>query len=235
MSIFEQVLRVRETMHDACVRSGRADDAVRLVAVTKYVETARIAEAVAAGVTAIGENHAQEFTEKLNFYENNHLDKHFIGQLQTNKVKYICGIADLIQSVDRLSLLDAIASFAARHGNVQDVLIEVNIGDEPQKGGVDVKDVPLLIAHMAKLPQVRLRGLMCVPPVSDDETVRVHFRRMRRLFETIQQDNPTLPIDTLSMGMSHDYPVAIEEGATMVRVGSAIFGARNYLGGTHNG
>ena len=235
MTIRENLETVRENMALACERSGRRIDAVTLIAVTKYVETARIAEAVAAGVTEIGENRAQEFTEKLTFYKQNHLRAHFIGQLQTNKVKYICGKADMIQSVDREPLLDAIATFAQKHGVVQDLLIEVNIGREPQKGGVLPEDLERLIERIATQQSVRLRGLMCVPPATDPEAVRPYFREMRERFETLRAAYPSLPIDTLSMGMSHDYDVAIEEGATTVRVGTAIFGPRIITGGQQNG
>ena len=234
-TIRENIERVREQMRLACERSGRAPEDVKLIAVTKFVETARIAEAVAAGITEIGENRAQEFTEKLTFYEQNHLRAHFIGQLQTNKVKYICGKADLIQSVDREPLLDAIHTYAEKHDLVQDILIEVNIGREAQKGGVLPEDLEALIERIAAKPHVRLRGLMCVPPAVEREAVRPYFREMRARYERIANAYPDLPFDTLSMGMSHDYPVAIEEGATVVRVGTAIFGPRNYAGGQQNG
>ena len=235
MSIAENVKTVREEMRRACERSGRPVDAVTLIAVTKYVEPARIREAVDAGITEIGENRAQEFTEKLTFYKQNGLKAHFIGQLQTNKVKYVCGNADLIQSVDREPLLDAIHTYAARNGLVQDILIEVNIGREVQKGGVLPEDLPSLAARIAALSHVRLRGLMCVPPAVEREAARPYFREMRACFERLKAAYPALPIDTLSMGMSHDYPTAIEEGATVVRVGTAIFGPRNYAGGQQNG
>ncbi len=226
MTIRENLESVREQMALACQRSGRAESDVTLIAVTKFVGIARIAEAVDAGVTEIGENRAQEFTEKLNFYKQNHLRAHFIGQLQTNKVKYICGKADLIQSVDREPLLDAIHAYAAKNGIVQDILIEVNIGREPQKGGVTPEALPALIEKIAALDSVRLRGLMCVPPAIEKEAVRPYFKEMRTWFERLKSAYPDLPIDTLSMGMSHDFDTAIEEGATTVRVGTAIFGPR---------
>ena len=226
MTIRENLETVREAMARACQRCGRSIDGVTLIAVTKFVETARIAEAVAAGVTEIGENRAQEFNEKLTFYKQNHLRAHFIGQLQTNKVKYICGNADLIQSVDREPLLDAITAFAGKHGVLQDILIEVNIGREPQKGGVLPEDLDRLIERIAAQDGVRLRGLMCVPPATDQEAVRPYFRAMRARWEQLKAAYPALAIDTLSMGMSHDYDTAIEEGATTVRVGTAIFGPR---------
>ena len=235
MTIRDNLEQVRERMALACQRSGRAERDVTLIAVTKYVETARIAEAVAAGVTEIGENRAQEFSEKLNFYKQNHLRAHFIGQLQTNKVKYVCGKADLIQSVDREPLLDAISAYAAKHGVTQDILIEVNIGREEQKGGVLPEALEALTERIAALDCVRLRGLMCVPPAVDGEAVRQYFREMRDRFEHLRTAYPGLPIDTLSMGMSHDFDTAIEEGATTVRVGTAIFGPRIITGGKQNG
>ena len=235
MMIRENLESVRERMALACQRSGRKDSDVALIAVTKFVEIARIREAVDAGVTEIGENRAQEFTEKLNFYKQNQLRAHFIGQLQTNKVKYVCGKADLIQSVDREPLLDAIHAYAVRNGITQDILIEVNIGREAQKGGISPEALPMLLDRIAGLDHVRLHGLMCVPPAIEQEAVRPYFREMRTLFERLQRMHPEMPIDTLSMGMSHDFDTAIEEGATTVRVGTAIFGPRNYTGGKQNG
>ena len=235
MTIRENLEKVRETMALACQRSGRPESDVTLIAVTKFVDTARIYEAVQAGVTEIGENRAQEFTEKLTFYKQNQLRAHFIGQLQTNKVKYVCGKADMIQSVDREPLLDAIHAYAERNSLVQDILIEINIGREAQKGGVTPEALYPLLDRITGLRNVRLRGLMCVPPAVDKEAVRPYFQEMRTLFERIQGLYPTLPIDTLSMGMSHDFETAIEEGATTVRVGTAIFGPRTILGGKQNG
>ena len=235
MMIRENLESVRERMALACQRSGRRNSDVALIAVTKFVEIARIQEAIDAGVTEIGENRAQEFTEKLNFYKQNQLRAHFIGQLQTNKVKYVCGKADLIQSVDREPLLDAIHAYAERNGVTQDILIEVNIGREAQKGGVMPEALPALLDRIAGLDHVRLHGLMCVPPAIEREAVRPYFREMRTLFERLQRMHPEMPIDTLSMGMSHDFDTAIEEGATTVRVGTAIFGPRNYTGGKQNG
>ena len=226
MTIRENLETVRETMTRACLRAGRAASDVTLIAVTKYVDVGRIGEAVEAGVTEIGENRAQEFTEKLNFYKQHQLRAHFIGQLQTNKVKYICGKADLIQSVDREPLLDAISAYAERNGIVQDILIEVNIGREAQKGGIAPEALQSLAERIAVQKSVRLRGLMCVPPAIEKEAVRPYFREMRTWFERLKAVYPTLPLDTLSMGMSHDYDIAIEEGATTVRVGTAIFGPR---------
>lgn len=233
MSIAERVETVREEMERACRRVGRDPQEVTLIGVTKFVPVLRISEAVEAGLRHVGENRAQEFTEKLIFYKQHDLHRHFIGQLQTNKVKYICGNAELIHSVDRGSLLDAIAAQATKNGLVQDILLEVNIGNEPQKGGIAPDRIMEWMDRAAELPSVRVRGLMCVPPIGGSDEVRVHFERMHALFLQIGERNPQLRTwDVLSMGMSHDYPIAIEEGATHVRVGTAIFGARNLTEGT---
>ena len=179
------------------------------------------------GQKAFGENHAQEIREKLTFFKQNFCQVHFIGQLQSNKIKYVCGETDLIHSVDRLSLSEQISRRAASRGCVQDILIQVNIGDEPQKGGVDVDGLLQLVEQSASLEALRIRGLMCVPPDCGHDEVRPYFRKMRSLFEKTAAAFPELPFDTLSMGMSHDYDVAAEEGATIVRVGTAIFGPRD--------
>ena len=233
MTIAENVEAVRSSIADAALRAGRSVGEIRLMAVTKYVPIDRIALAADAGITLIGENRAQEFTEKLTFYKQRNLEAHFIGQLQTNKVKYICGSADMIQSVDRPALLEAVARRAAARGVVQPILFEVNIGNEPQKGGFDPNDLDAYVEAAQGLAGVRLCGLMCVPPAGEPESARPYFRQMRMLFEQLRRSVPS--VDTLSMGMSHDYPIAIEEGATIVRVGTAIFGARTIQGGTHNG
>ncbi len=233
MTIAENVETVRSSIADAALRAGRSVGEIRLMAVTKYVPIDRIALAADAGITLIGENRAQEFTEKLTFYKQRNLEAHFIGQLQTNKVKYICGSADMIQSVDRPALLEAVARRAAARGVVQPILFEVNIGNEPQKGGFDPNDLDAYVEAAQGLTGVRLCGLMCVPPAGTPEEARPYFRRMRALFERLRLSVPTA--DTLSMGMSRDYPIAIEEGSTLVRVGTAIFGARTIQGGTVNG
>ena len=227
MSIAENIAEVRESIENSCLRAGRDPHEVLLLAVSKYVDTERIGEAVAAGQKAFGENHAQEIREKLTFFKQHFCQVHFIGQLQTNKIKYVCGETDLIHSVDRLPLAEQISRRAVAKGCVQDILIQVNIGDEPQKGGVDADDLLQLVEQSASLEALRIRGLMCVPPDCGHDEVRAYFRKMRSLFERTAAAFPELPIDTLSMGMSHDYDVAVEEGATIVRVGTAIFGARD--------
>ncbi len=229
MSIRENIALVRETIAESCARAGRSVSDVLLLGVTKYVDEARIAEALEAGITAVGENHAQELREKLTFFEQHKCDVHFIGQLQSNKIKYVCGNVSLIHSVDRLPLALQISQRAQRMGTVQDILVQVNIGGEEQKGGICAPAALSLIGDIAALPALRVCGLMCVPPALEQERVRPYFAQMRQLFFSAKSAFPNLPLCHLSMGMSHDYGVAIEEGATIVRVGSAIFGARGRL------
>lgn len=229
--IIENVLEIRDRMARACAAAGRDEHSARLIAVTKFVGTARIAEALGTGLRDVGENRAQELTEKLTFFEQHGCDVHFIGQLQTNKIKYVCGIACLIHSVDRLSLAEQIQHRAAALGIVQDVLMQVNVGAEVQKGGIATDAALSLLERMAQMPNLRVRGLMCVPPALPEEQARPYFSSLRELLVRAQAMYPTLPLTELSMGMTHDFEAAIREGATMVRIGTGIFGAR----GANNG
>ena len=229
MSIAENIAEVRERMAAACQKAGREEKDVKLIAVTKYVETDRIAEAFACGITAVGENHAQEVRDKLTFYKQQAAELHFIGQLQSNKVKYIIGNVRLIQSADREKLLLDIDAHARKLDIVQGILLQVNIGDEEQKGGAAIQDVPYLMELACGLKHIRVEGLMCVPPDVDAQAARPYFARLYELREKLRPLFPEQPLKELSMGMSHDYPQAILEGATMVRVGTAIFGKRNKL------
>ena len=232
-NISENVDRVRENILLAKQRAGRISEDICLCAVTKYVSADRITEAVACGIDTVGENHAQELIQKLTFYKQNALHAHFIGQLQTNKVKYVCGNAEMIQSCDRMPLLETIDSFCAKAGTVQAVLIQINIGHEPQKGGVIPEHFDQILEAACKYPHILVRGIMCVPPALDKESVRPFFRQMRKLYDKKISDGYSF--DTLSMGMSQDYMTAIEEGSTMIRVGSAIFGPRQIPGGIIHG
>ena len=225
-SIAENVYRVRERIANACARAGRDTESVRLIAVTKFVDTARIADAVEAGITETGENRAQDFSQKLTFFKQNGCTPHFIGQLQTNKIKYVCGEAALIHSVDRLPLAESLSDRAQKLGITQDILIQVNIGAESQKGGVDVSAALELLGRVEELPGLKCRGLMCVPPVSEGDAVRPYFAAMRELLGRARTAYPSMELTELSMGMTHDYEQAILEGATMVRVGTGIFGPR---------
>ena len=225
--IAQNITDVRGEIANACARAGRAPESVRLVAVSKYQTTEQMAEAVAGGILTFGENHAQELNEKKTFFEQHGCEVHFIGQLQTNKIKYVCGFADLVESVDRQNLAQQLQQKAEARGIVQDILIQVNIGAEDQKGGVPDEDLDSFAESLAQYSHLRLRGLMCVPPAVEPEEARAYFRKMRLHFEQLQARMDCAVFDTLSMGMSHDFTVAIEEGATQVRVGSRIFGARD--------
>ncbi len=227
MSVSHSYAAVRERVERACDRAGRSPLQVRLVAVSKYVPVARMQEAYELGIRFFGENHAQELHEKKTFFEQGGCNVHFIGHLQTNKLKYVCGDVALIESVDRPGLVAALQKRSASMGIVSDVLIQINVGDEPQKGGVAVKELDAFVQTVASCVNLRLRGAMCVPPALPPEQTRPYFAHMRELFDRIRAACPELPVDTLSMGMSHDFDVAIQEGATEVRVGSALFGARN--------
>ncbi|MDD3920756.1 MAG: YggS family pyridoxal phosphate-dependent enzyme [Eubacteriales bacterium] len=227
MSIKNNVLRVQEEIAAHANKAGRDPADIMLLAVTKFVDTARIAEALDSGITHVGENRAQECRDKIAFFRDHGCDVHFIGQFQSNKIKYIVGKVDLIQSVDRLELMQEIQQYAAARNILQNVLIQVNIGQEPQKGGVAPESLRECLIRAADMPNIHINGLMCIPPALPPEEVRPYFIKMRGLFEEAQ--NMALPhvsMRHLSMGMSGDYTVAVEEGATIVRVGTALFGAR---------
>ena len=230
MSIAENVAKIREEMKKAALTAGRDPKDILLCAATKMNDAQAVREAIAAGVDCCGENRVQEIQDKRpqGAYEGRPL--HFIGHLQTNKVKYLVGVVDLIESVDRLELLECIEKQAAKRGVTQDILFEVNIGAEESKSGFTPIDASQMAAKMDAFPHVHLRGLMAIPPVSEKPgDNRRYFAEMRNLFVDIsakKYDNVSM--DCLSMGMSDDYPDAIAEGATLVRVGTAIFGARHY-------
>jgi PLP dependent protein len=218
--IRENLARVRERIAAACRRAARAPDDVLLIAVSKTVDVERIRQAVEAGVSALGENRVQEARDKVEAL-GRPVPWHLIGSLQANKARDAARLFDWIHSVDRLELARELDRRALAAGRTLDVLIEVNLGQEAQKGGVPVGELKHLVDAIGPLPHLRLGGLMAIPPVADDaEGTRPHFRRLRELRDE-------LGLRHLSMGMSADYEVAIEEGATMVRVGTAIFGARS--------
>ncbi len=195
--IARNIAEVREEIANACARAGRKTEDVQLIAVSKYQSTERMADAVAAGIRTFGENHAQELNEKKTFFEQHGCRAHFIGQLQTNKIKYVCGFADLIESVDRQNLAQQLQQKAEARDIMQDILIQVNIGAEDQKGGVPDEDLDSFAESLTQFSHLRLRGLMCVPPAVEAEQARVYFRKMRLHFEKLQaRMNPTI-FDTL--------------------------------------
>ena len=230
MSIAENVAALRARMAEAARAAGRDPAEILLCAATKMNDAERVREAVAAGVDCCGENRVQELTEKqpLGAYEG--CPVHFIGHLQTNKVNKVVGKVDLLQSVDRMELLEAVNRAALRLGVRQEILLEVNIGAEPQKGGFSPEETEALAARMGEFSGVFLRGLMAIPPISEKKGDNCkYFAKMRNLFIDIagkKYDNVSMVC--LSMGMSDDFEDAIAEGSTMIRVGTAIFGPRHY-------
>lgn len=228
-SIADSLERIRGELRAACRRAGRAEDAARLVAVSKRKPPQDIRAALAAGQRDFGENYAQELRDKAReLVDADAIRWHYIGPLQRNKVKYVVGTATLLHAVDDARLLDALDRRAARADIVQNVLLQVNLAVEPQKAGVSGTDLPELVEHFAQTPHLRLRGLMLMPPWDPDpEAARPLFRRLAALREDLSTSGPdnVAPAE-LSMGMSHDFAVAVEEGATLVRVGTAIFGER---------
>ena len=230
MSISENVARILADIEKAAIAAGRDPKEVTLCAATKMNDADRVRQAIAAGVRCCGENRVQELTAKLadNAYEG--ADIHFIGHLQTNKVKAVVGKVSLIQSVDSLRLLEAIEKEAAKQGIVQDILLEINIGQEESKSGLAVDEVYQMLEKVAISSSLRVRGLMAIPPICQNSGDNdKFFAEMCNLSVDItakKYDNVCMEI--LSMGMSDDYVDAIAHGSTMIRVGTAIFGARNY-------
>ena len=228
MTIAENIAKIRENMAAAAREAGRDPKEILLVGASKMNDAAACREAVAAGIDALGENRVQEMTAHLadNAYDGAAL--HFIGHLQTNKVRQVVGRVELIESVGSAHLLDAIEAQAAKLDLVQDILLEVNIGGEESKSGIAPEELPALVKQAAACPHVRLRGLMAIPPVAGPDGNRPFFAKMRQLFVDIrsQMDDNKTSFTCLSMGMSGDYENAVREGATLVRVGTALFGPR---------
>lgn len=231
MGVRENYLEVLNKKNQAALRAGRNPEDITLMAVTKLHTVDEINEAIDAGTTDIGENKVQELLSK---YEDvKPVRWHLIGHLQTNKVKQIIDKVVMIHSVDSLHLAEEINKRAGNAGLVMDILIEINVGEEETKTGIQAEELMDLAKKITDTCEnVRLRGVMCIPPYGEDpEVSRKYFRETRELFEKLQQlglPEDRALIDTLSMGMSGDYETAVEEGSTIVRVGSAIFGKRNY-------
>ncbi|WP_029321848.1 YggS family pyridoxal phosphate-dependent enzyme [Butyrivibrio sp. AE3004] len=229
MSIRENLQLVEENIQAACERSGRDRNSVTLIAVSKTKPVSDIRKAMECGITVYGENKVQEIRDKTEEIKEP-LHWHMIGHLQTNKVKYLPGKVDMIHSVDKLSLAEEIEKQAAKNNLVMDVLCEVNMAGEDTKFGLTPEETPDFVRTIASFPHVRVRGLMTIAPYTDNpESNRVYFKGLRELLENLKNENiPGTQLDTLSMGMTGDYEVAIEEGATFVRVGTGIFGERDY-------
>ena len=206
---------------------------VRLVAATKTVCPEIINEAVSYGIKTIGENRVQELLEKYDKIDKRNIEIHFIGKLQTNKVKYIIDKVDLIHSVDSLKLGQVINKYAAEYGKIQEILIEVNVSGEETKGGIAPDELEQLLVSLSKLDNIKVRGLMCIPSVEKipGENKRFFDLLYKLLVDNNNKNIDNIYMDILSMGMSGDYLTAISSGATMVRVGTKIFGQRNYTEG----
>ena len=230
MSIAENVAKIRREMEAAAIAAGRDPKEIQLCAATKMNDAEAVREAIRAGVDCCGENKVQELVQKLaeNAYEG--VPVHFIGHLQTNKVKQVVGKVDLIQSVDSERLIRAIHKEAAKQGIIQNILLEVNIGGEESKSGLAPEEVLPLLDKIGEFPNIRVKGLMTIPPISEKNgNNRKFFQKMCNIsVDIIAKKYDNVMVDCMSMGMSDDYVDAIHCGSTMIRVGTAIFGARDY-------
>lgn len=230
MSIAENVARVRAQMAEAARRCGRNPEEIKLCAATKMNDADGVRQAIAAGVDCCGENRVQELTAKLSENAYAGAPVHFIGHLQTNKVRQVVGKVDLIQSVDSAHLLRAVDREAGRQGIRQDILLEINIGNEASKGGFSPEEILPLLENFGEFSNVCVKGLMAIPPISRFPGENLEFfQKMRQISVDIRDIiNDNVKVDCLSMGMSGDFEDAIAAGSTMIRVGTAIFGARDY-------
>lgn len=230
MSIAENVARIRAEIDRAAVAVGRDPGEIQLCAATKMNDADAVRQAIAAGVDCCGENRVQELTAKLREDAYRGVPVHFIGHLQTNKVRQVVGKVDLIQSVDSECLLREIDREAARQGLVQQVLLEVNIGNEASKSGFQVEEILPFLEKCGEYSNICIKGLMAIPPISHNMGDNVKFfQKMSQLYVDIRRKKyDNVMVDCLSMGMSDDFTDAVKWGSTMVRVGTAIFGARNY-------
>lgn len=227
--IKENIEFINKKIGEAAVKSGRKREDITFVVVSKTIDVPRIKEAVETGENNLGENKVQEIMDK---YEpmGEGIKWHLIGHLQTNKVKYIIDKVELIHSVDSLKLAEEISKRAAQHDLIAEILLEINIANEESKFGINPKDAEEIALEISKLPNIVIKGLMTVAPfVENAEENRVYFKQMKQLLVDINSKKiDNVYMDVLSMGMTGDYEVAIEEGATMVRVGTGVFGARIY-------
>ena len=230
MSIAENVARIKEAMSAAAIAAGRDPKSVLLCAATKMNDANAVRQAIAAGVDCCGENRVQELTQKLSQNAYAGAPVHFIGHLQTNKVKQVVGSVSLIHSVDSLRLLEAVNREAARQGLIQDILLEINIGNEESKSGFHKEELPDILERMCEFANIHVRGLMAIPPICQNSTDNhKFFQEMCNLSVDIRAKKyDNVCVDIMSMGMSDDFADAIACGSTMVRVGTAIFGSRGY-------
>jgi pyridoxal phosphate enzyme (YggS family) len=227
MNIGKRLKNIKDRINESAVRCGRDPKSVRLVAVSKTVPASRVKEAIDAGVDILGENYVQETRTKFNELAAYPISWHFIGHLQTNKAKYAVRLFDLIHSVDSLKLARELDKQAKKVNKIQDILIQINIGKEASKSGADAESVSNLVKDISFLGNISVKGLMIMPPFyNNPEKVRPYFSGLRNLRDQIRQTLKGVDLYELSMGLSNDFEVAIEEGATFVRIGTAIFGER---------
>lgn len=213
-----------EKLLESIPKTNPFGEKVTLVAAVKLQTPENINRAIKAGITDIGDNHVQEFKDKFDLIEGNPR-RHFIGHLQTNKIKYLVGKVDLYHSVDRLPLAEALSARSERAGVTSDILLQINIGDEETKGGFSYGDAKDAYRRIKALPALRIKGLMAMLPLSsDEEMLSALARKMRGLYESLKDEN----FEYLSMGMSGDYELCINAGSNLIRLGTAIFGERNY-------
>ncbi len=227
MSIAENLSRIKERMAEASIRSGREPSSVKLVGVTKTVDLDRIKEAVSAGLQILGENYVQEARDKIKELKDR-VSWHFVGRLQTNKAKYAVKLFDMIQTVDSFRLAQELNRRAQPLGRTVPIIIQVNLASEVSKGGVEPSECLSLIRQVSVLENLQIRGLMTMPPFFDQpERARPYFAQLREMSQKIAEAQMEgVEMNELSMGMSGDFEAAIEEGATLIRVGTAIFGER---------
>jgi len=225
----DRLQRIHERIKRAADGCNRSSDSIKLIAVSKTKPAEVVREAIDAGVTDLGENYIQEAREKVNTLATAGVNWHFIGHLQSNKAKYAVRLFDLIHSVDSLKLAKEINKYAQKHDKIQSILVQVNVAREDSKSGVYIEDTVTLLKDIGQLANVSVRGLMTMPPYFNaPDKVRPFFAALRELRDRILAENiPNIIMEELSMGMTGDFEAAIEEGATLVRIGTAIFGERH--------
>ncbi|MBQ9227369.1 MAG: YggS family pyridoxal phosphate-dependent enzyme [Eubacterium sp.] len=229
-AVIDRYRRVKENVANAAVKAGRSEKDVRLMCVTKTVEPAYINPVLDLGADLIGENRVQEYLGKRDALHLEKVERHLIGHLQTNKVKQIVGEVDMIESVDSVKLAREISKESVKRGITSNVLVEVNVGKEASKSGIYLESLEELLAEIAAMDGLCVKGLMTIPPICEESEARHYFAALHRSFIDISQKRiDNVSMEVLSMGMSGDYEAAIAEGSNIVRVGSAIFGARKYF------
>ncbi len=219
--VSDNLTAIRESIAEAADKCGRSTEEIRIMAVTKTVAPEIVNRAVELGVTLLGENRVQEFLSKQDAYDRS-AEVHFIGHLQTNKVKYIIEPMSMIQSVDSVKLAAEINRLASAHNKIMDILCEVNIGGEDSKSGIAPDGLAELLEAAASMENLRVRGLMTIPPPASGD---IFLGRMEELYHKVKD---SYSMDVLSMGMTHDYADAVRHGSTLVRIGTGLFGARDY-------